>query len=307
MRCLLLLACMGCDPYPLDDELRLDQLRWKGTHNSYHLEPEAAFPEWQYSHAPIGEQLENQGVRKLELDLYWDAANARLEVYHVPFFDALTTCATYSACLGEIAAFSASKPNHAPILVQVELKNVSTRVDAGAILEALDAVTRHELGDRLLTPDAVLGTHATLRDALALSGWPTLRTSRGKVLLFLLADSGFDALYSRGGLSLEGRALFVATSSDVPYRAVVLVDDPHQIERTETFASEGALVRTRADADGDLGAGGRNAAAYAGSAHIISTDYPVQRPGYWVGWPASEPMRCHPTRAPEGCRSEQIE
>ena len=55
-----------------DEEIRLNHLRLKGTHNSYHIKPgENVFiRDWRYTHLPLDEQLSYQGVRVFELDLH---------------------------------------------------------------------------------------------------------------------------------------------------------------------------------------------------------------------------------------------
>src|SRR5690606_9018207 len=58
--------------HPLDEVLRIHHLQAKGTHNSYHIAPPRAPGVWDYTHAPLDVQLGAQGVRKVELDLYFD-------------------------------------------------------------------------------------------------------------------------------------------------------------------------------------------------------------------------------------------
>ena len=69
---------------PLDDVLRLNDLQVLGSHNSYHQEaaPEVmallrAFDptladSLEYSHPPLAEQFEEQGIRQIELDVFAD-------------------------------------------------------------------------------------------------------------------------------------------------------------------------------------------------------------------------------------------
>ena len=80
-------------PYPLDRELRINQLQALGTQNSYHLRPpgEAVAPEWDYAHAPLDRQLD-EGVRQLELDVHY-APDGRFHVFNLPHRDENTTCA----------------------------------------------------------------------------------------------------------------------------------------------------------------------------------------------------------------------
>ena len=65
--------------------LRINEIQVLGTHNSYHLQPEPPLLDAlrafdavladsiEYSHAPLEEQLDAQGIRQIELDVFADA------------------------------------------------------------------------------------------------------------------------------------------------------------------------------------------------------------------------------------------
>ena len=74
MRCVFpFVMLVACGPaFPLDDVLRANHVQVVGTHNSYHVMT-ADIPQWRYTHAPLDEQIAEQGVRQFELDAYWDA------------------------------------------------------------------------------------------------------------------------------------------------------------------------------------------------------------------------------------------
>jgi hypothetical protein len=145
-------------PAPGDD-VPINELQVIGSHNSYHLAPDGGIasalsglaPEfWEqidYSHVPITEQLEDYGIRQLELDVFADPEGGRyssraalpivgeeaasgipelddpgFKVMHTQDFDFRTTCLTFVVCLEEIDAWSADHPDHAPIMIMVETK-----------------------------------------------------------------------------------------------------------------------------------------------------------------------------------------
>ena len=84
--------------YPLDDELRLHHAQVRGTHNSYHIQPETPVHETHYySHAPLDVQLGTQHVRTFELDLH--RVENSFSVYHLQLIDEETTCATFLECI----------------------------------------------------------------------------------------------------------------------------------------------------------------------------------------------------------------
>src|SRR5688572_23467590 len=109
--------------YPLDDVLRLNHIQTKGTHNSYHIQPDNQIPEWAYTHAPLDVQLGEQGVRKVELDIHYNNDTGAFEVYHVPLLDEKTTCRLLTDCLKVMKAWSDAHPAHHTIFIQIEPKD----------------------------------------------------------------------------------------------------------------------------------------------------------------------------------------
>lgn len=307
------------DPFPLDDVLRVNHVQSKGTHNSYHLRsplyPNGPPRDFDYEHAPIPVQLAEQGVRKFELDVYWDWTGF-FRVHHVNYFDQATSCETLVLCLEQLRDWSLAHPNHHPIFVFVEPKGffdpespltISDEPITGTY-DDLDAEIRSVLApaggiDLLVTPDEVRGAHATLRDAILTDGWPTLRTTRGR-FVFVMLDEGADRDgYAEGRPSLEGRAMFVTSSEGRADAAAFKVDGPvGGFDRIQRLVSLGYVVRTRSDAgrEGQANDRSRLDAALASGAQILSTDYPVPEilgNGYWVEIPGGYPSGCNPISA----------
>ena len=111
-------------PYlPLDDVLRLNHVQAKGTHNSYHVEPDVVFHDsHRYSHAPLDAQLRDQGVRQLELDLHY-REDVGFEIFHLPGIDEVSTCVRFVDCLQEISDWSQEQPGHLPVMIWLEPKD----------------------------------------------------------------------------------------------------------------------------------------------------------------------------------------
>jgi hypothetical protein len=279
--------------------LRLNQISVKGTHNSYHVARLLSGPSTRYTHAPLEEQLDAQGVRSFELDLHVED-DLRLRVFHTDH-DRETRCATLAECLGDIKGWSDRHPNHVPIFVMLEEKDIGA--DAAAYYDALDrevlAVWPRE---RLVTPSLVRGAAPSLREGVAQQGWPTLDDSRGKILLFLTAmnDERKEA-YRKAD-----RVAFATGWLDEPDVGVLVIDEPEKDGAVLVDAvRRGYLVRSRGDAgmkevrDGDLG---RFRAALGAGAHVISTDQPV--PGrilhrdYEIDMPVA---RCNAIVGPSWC------
>jgi hypothetical protein len=302
-------------PYAEDDAIHLNQIQVKATHNSYHLEtPGTVIPEWRYSRDPLPMQLEQEGVRGVELDTHFDPATGDVSVFHIGGGDERSTCRAFVECLGLLKQWSDAHPLHEPLFVQIEPKEPSLNqtVDFPAYADAVD---REILSvwprDRLITPADVQGDAPTLRDAVTKRGWPTLRAARGKVLFYENQRTTFHAAYTRGGSDISGRVLFPESHPDEPIAGIVILNTPDLA--TADVVRQGFIVRTMCDGvpwtpDMD----GRRATALESGAQIVSTDYPVPVAtdgGVLTAFdvPGGTPSRCDPVNAPAGCTSLAIE
>jgi hypothetical protein len=294
------------------DNLRLNQLQFIGTHNSYHVRAPAVanqVQEWNYNHATLDVQLD-RGVRSFELDLHDRAGE--FEVFHVPILDEGTTCRRLSDALATVRAWSDAHPRHVPISFLFELKKEGPGLDPrikqidSASLDRLDEVLRAAFPpERRITPDDVRGKAPTLREAVTTTGWPTLAASRGKVFFILHDNAKQRELYTRDHPSLRGRQMFVRSDDKREDGAVLILDNPRAAE-IPRLVRAGYFIRTRADSD--LGADlardvSRRKAAFASGAQILSSDFPSGEPqrenGYLVEFPGAAPARANPVNAPE--------
>src|SRR5882757_7750652 len=176
-----------------------------------------------YSHASIPAQLEDQNIRTLELDLFPDPAGGLytyplirkltgqgpltdpalgrpgIKVMHIPDFDYNTNCRTFVICLRQVKAWSDQHPNAAPISINLELKQSDPNVvAAGGVkappwdltnLNSVDTEIRSVFSKNdLITPDDVRKGSLTLEQSVLTKGWPTLNSSRGKVMFYF--DNG---------------------------------------------------------------------------------------------------------------------
>ncbi|MEO6418892.1 MAG: Ca2+-dependent phosphoinositide-specific phospholipase C [Polyangiaceae bacterium] len=303
--------------YPLDATMRINAIQMKGSHNSYHVaQPDQQTQLLDYSHSPLDVQLNSQGVRALELDTHLNV-DGTFDVFHI-VGDDTSRCPKFKDCLKIILAFSDAHPRHHPIFIQIEPKDVPANVDGG------DAVTSYATGleaeitsviprARIITPDDVKGSAASLKDAVAAGGWPTLGASRGKVIFFIDNRGAFHDVYTRMGTSLDGRLMFNDAALTEPCAGIVIRNDP-TVDAADIAAAlaAGMIVRTRADAD-TVEARNNNHGpqdkALASGAQIISTDYEAKVPGidYVVEIPEGTPSRCAPGLAPPDCTSLAVE
>jgi len=316
------------------DRLRINQLQFVGSHNSYKQamsepffsalqarNPQAAAA-LAYEHIPLSEQL-NQGVRKLELDVFYDASSDDFVVGHVQQIDMNSHCSPLSECLRQVRVWSDAHPTHVPIWISFNAKDQAIeglptpqRFNSTAFA-LLDRVLEAGLGDRLIRPRDVL--HQDMPPE-----WPTLEAARGRMLLVL--DEGGDkrAQYWRGTeIDDTGpaphpwteRPMFTNAPIDHPAAAVMIVNDPlkSQLEITR-LVKAGYLVRTRADADtleARTGNTTRRDAAFASGAQAVSTDYYLPAPFSDVHpvYHVEPRIQCNPvnTAAQHQAQCERIE
>jgi hypothetical protein len=279
--------------HPLDDTLRLNHIQVLGSHNSYHIEPQGRLArglpiqEWQYTHLPLDQQFETQGIRQIELDvfadpdggLYAEPIGARIagdafdvpqllfpgiKVLHVQDLDFQSTCWTFVDCLTTVKMWSDAHPGHVPITVLIEAKDDVIDIQLpgvpaltvpiewdGELLDALDAEILSVFPiAQIITPDEVRGARATLEEAVTTDGWPTLGESRGRVLFALDNGGRVKSAYLEGHPSLAGRLLFTDSSPGAPEAAFVKRNGPiGAVEEIQALVAAGFIVRTRADGD----------------------------------------------------------
>jgi len=317
---LVLSSIVGCsDPslresgdfaHPKDETLRMNQVQALATHNSYHvrLEPTTVV-DWQYEHQPLPVQLDELGIRGLELDLHWnpDVAN-HLEVFHISFgADEGSTCRRFTDCLHQVRDFSDAHPGHHPIVIQLELKEGTPSAE---LFARIDREIRSVFPSNLLiTPDLVRGAHTTLSEALAMDGWPKLGAVRGRVLF------GFDCIreqcldYVGADGTLDGQVVFPDSEPTDSFAAFMVHNAPDA--QATTLVQAGYLVRVFADSYPDVVLDGTDELdlALASGAQIISTDFaaPIAATSYVADVPDGTPSRCNPVNAPADCVSTDVE
>lgn len=317
---------------PLDDTLRYNQLWYLGTHNSYHVQSEVVVHRsHRYTQPPLTAQF-NLGVRQLELDLHLRVGGG-FEVFHLPRVDEQTTCRRFVDCLAEVRTWSAAHPCHAPILIWLEPKDEDLDVLDPTLASFLDKHEQMEAEilsvwprERIFTPDDLRGAHATLPEAIAAEGWPTLGALRGKVVFSMLDSSNHRAAYlgltpGDAGQVLTGRLLFVG-ADDVsdPFAALFKINDAAgEAARVQAVTDAGFMVTSNTGSTEDAqvvpeaGRPGEPAwahfdASLSAAPHCFSSDFVVPHPetGFVTVLPGGSPG-CHPRLAPSECTAEAVE
>ena len=203
------------------ESLPFNYFQAKGTHNSYHIRPRLVVDEsFNYSHKSILAQLETYGIRQLELDININRKN-ELKVNHLPFIDFKSHCVLLKDCLTTIKEWSDRNKSHYPVVVWIEPKvNFIYRFHPKYKKFKIEHVYKAEnlinsifSKDDLFIPDQLRGDSLDLPSALKEKGWPSLKNLRGKVMFVLLNTKKLRDEYTKEALNLEGKTLFVQSTS----------------------------------------------------------------------------------------------
>lgn len=242
------------------------------------------------------------------------------KVMHVQDVDYRSNCQPFIACLEQVRQWSHAHPGHIPIFILVETKQGSPKnlkltepePFTSSTFDALDAEIRSVFPQgEMLTPDDVRASHntpdATLNAAILAHGWPTLSSTRGKIV-FLMDQRAVGPVYLAGHPSLRGRVLFTNAEPGEPDAAFIERNDGPASGIAE-LVRQGYLIRTRTDGDTRQARANdtstRDAMIRSG-AQILSTDYPANEPARWPGHyavalPDKAVARCNPVNAPPQC------
>lgn len=314
-------AAVTCGP--LDSTLRLNQLQVLGTHNSYHVARKPTLdPSLAYTHLPLRQQLEKQGVRHFELDLH-RKPNQPFQVFHLPVIDAETTCLGLQDCLGELRTWSDEHPCHQPLFVLFEPKD---EIDEDKLTGQWDALEAELLQvfprERMVTPDDVRGAHVDVRTAITTTGWPTLAATRGKIVFVLMdktigEDVSVAEDYRKDHPKMAGRLMFLFGEPTDPDIAFVKRNDPSDVDEITSMVKQGYMMRGTVEGGDpqDHALDGPRRAAALAVLHLVTTDFPragtdmsgAAADGWTVTLPGGTPSRCHPLSAPKDCTAEAVE
>ncbi|MCW1884720.1 phosphatidylinositol-specific phospholipase C1-like protein [Luteolibacter flavescens] len=277
-----------------------------GTLKTFNKNAEA----WNYSHPPLAKQLD-LGIRQFELDIFLDEKgglfadplglklaklrNTKLpphdpdglwkkpgtKVLHVPDVDCWSNTPLLTGGLAEMLAWSDKHPRHLPVMILLECKDqpqppLPTKPETftrerllGLEKEILSVIP----ASRILRPDDVRGTSATLREAVMKSGWPEVDSLRGKFIFCLDNTDVIRKRYLEENPSLEGRLIFAsAPEEDHPAAGWFKCNDPvREFDKIQRLVKAGFLVRTRANVNKPSDK--MRDKAFASGAQWVSTDY----------------------------------
>jgi hypothetical protein len=306
-------GCIGDGGASSSDQsasLRINQIQFVGSHNSYKKAMSAANMQslqarnpsaaeaLDYNHIDLAAQLD-LGVRKREIDVFYDPCSPRFPVGHVQVIDMNTQCEDLQTCLLQARAWSDSNRHHVPIWISFNTKDQSISglpdpapFTSQALVE-MDGVIEQVLGVRLIRPAEVKGLQ-----------WPTVGSARGKFLLILDEQGDKRDAYWQ---DWQDRPMFTNAPFGHPAAAVMIINDPiEQQAEIRRLVLAGYMVRTRADADTQEARNGstaRREAAFASGAQAISTDYYLPADHFGTGYQVklAAGVRCNPVNTEKNC------
>ena len=290
--------------------ISINHTQFVGSHNSYKQAMPDGFVQQlmklntevmeslEYEHIPLAKQLD-LGIRKLELDVFYVADEARFLVGHVQQIDMNSNCATLRICLNQIIDWSKKNTTHAPIWISFNAKDgyifglPSPETFSPVAFALMDSIIEEMLGEKLIRPSDIVDLQ-----------WPLLDEVRGKFILILDEGGAKRDMYYDGW---QQRPMFTNSPEGHPAAAIMILNDPvGQFDEIQRLVKAGYMVRTRADADTREARKNdtrRKAAAFASGAQAVSTDYylPATHFGndYQVSLP--KPIECNPITAPINC------
>ena len=293
-----------------NERLRMNEIQFIGSHNSYKQQmPTLYF--WllrlidgegakalEYWHPPIADQLE-LGLRKLELDFFYDAVSGEFPVGHIQVIDMGTSCTSLRACLQEIRQWSDRNPHHVPIWISFNLKDQAIpllpdpQLFTPEVLTDIDLAVEEIIGDRLIYPRDVVDRE-----------WPLLAESRGKILLVLDEGGEKRDWYLK---DWQDRPMFVPVDEGHEAAAIMIINDPvRDFDRIRSLVEQGYLVRTRADSGTQEARNNetvRRNKAFQSGAQAISTDYYLLTNPFDSEYRVSIEggIRCNPVLISENC------
>lgn len=288
------------DYYKEQGNIKLNELSFIATHNSYQLDCVNTYKELfddmntvsfglinseltNYKSDTLTEQF-NLGIRSIELDIETVVKDGKTSFVcvHSPVIDSTTNCYDFGLALKEIKLWSDANPGHLPITVIIEAKKVfipnnGMKLISLEYINTLETLLRETFEQKLLTPADVMGEYSSLKEMREADAWPTLSSCAGKVM-FLFHDAGvLTDRYISKDKSLKTRAMFPMlryNERDKSYASFLLVNKPKDaLKNKDEIKAKRLAIRTRVDSYGSF-TEEKTQTALASGAMILSTDYP---------------------------------
>ncbi|MBQ8576231.1 MAG: hypothetical protein IJ447_09330 [Clostridia bacterium] len=282
------------------DGVKFNEVAYIATHNSYQLESVSAYQKIYrdietvsfglfngdaplYCSDTLTEQF-NIGVRSIELDIETvvDGDSVSFVCSHSPLLDMTSSCYDFSLALEEIKMWSDANPDHLPITIIIEPKEIFIPDDGMKFLNIeylnkFDELLRDVLGDKLITPAEMMGEHVSLKEMREADDWMTLEDAAGRVAV-LLHDTIVTDKYIEQDETIKTQAMFPMLrykDRDKSYASFLIANEPEEVAEYshELVYEKNIIVRTMVDTFGSYNEEDRRGSLESG-VQILSTDYP---------------------------------
>ena len=282
--------------------LKFNSLRYTATHNSYQTESVDVLKQIygklsdltfglvpatmaDFVSSTLTEQL-NSGIYSFEIDVEVVDRDCDISFtcMHSPCIDMTTSCYDFALAMKEIAMWSDNNPDHLPITVIIEPKEIFIPLEDMKVLnldyaKELDRVLREELGDRLFTPDDMLRDYESFGEMRRADDWCKVEDMLGKVLI-LFHECNTTQGYIDLDPTLRTQAMFPmlrAKDIDRDCASFLLINKPEgEFDDIQEALDNKFIVRTRVDEFTSISEK-RRIKAFESGAQILSTDYPVRQ------------------------------
>lgn len=285
----------------LSGGIKFNELRYTATHNSYQTESVDELKQLygklseltfglvagntaDFISPTLTEQL-NSGIYSFELDIEVLDRNGDISFtcMHAPQIQMTTSCYDFALAMKEISLWSDNNPDHLPITIIVEPKDVFLPMENMKALnvdyaKALDETLKSTLGDKLFTPADMLRDYESFGEMRKADDWCEVKDMLGKVLI-IMHDCSATNDYIKLDRSLKTQAMFPmleSSETQKDYASFLIINKPVEDYENIIWALDNnCIVRTRADNFTEVSEE-RRAKAFECGAQIISTDYPVK-------------------------------
>ena len=276
-----------------DETIKLNDIKMLASHNSYKKNStalgrffvklgssKAEADALNYEYKTLTDQF-RAGIRSMEFDLR--LRKTQFTLTHVPLVDNSSVAPDFSMALEEIALYSLNNPNHVPIIILMEIKDdwmildhALQKIDQDKLI-ILNTLIKEKLGERLFQPHELIEENKTLKETINESGWPSLSSLRGKVIM-VLHPGGFTSEYVDIDPTLLELAMFPSVYADQvtrDYTAFVVENNPESTQ-IPVLINQNYIVRTRIDSDLYFTNELMQSALLSG-AQILTSDYTIAR------------------------------
>ena len=273
----------------LNEDTKINQVQILGSHNSYRKATYSPIMNYwkkskhlmsklfvsrplDYAHPKtLVEQLNEFGLRSLEIDIYHDPQGGRyyhrmghqlikqstesgieelkkpgMKVMHFPDFDYETHHYTFIDALTTLKNWSEQHPKHYPLFIMIEAKELHpmkylrsrycTKVlkFSKNAVDSIDLEIKTVFGDslkKIFTPDQLKGNFKTVNEAVLNNNWPSIAEARGKIIFVLYSTKSTRENYLQDHYSLSNRCMFVFSEPGNPETAFVKLEQPEKSEK----------------------------------------------------------------------------